>query len=359
MPRRLLVLFCALGLLLATPAAAQAERCNAIEVETRGGAVHAVREYAPIFAITHPRRFGANAALWASVRGIGCDAFRDLMTRVLPVADEAAALDAYGWRIVRVDPLAVDGVRLHQVWARLGRQRVIYVRRGARVRMDAQVWRPGQLLEFPRTPHYCTAGFILHLPAPSNLYLGSTAGHCSEVGTPPGGGPSETETPNRIRKRPGKDLRDPANAVLTNANLREDTPDALVYSLHGLGWASQQIARPGGRPLRVVGMLPRERQAKGRTVCFSGVVSGSVRCGPIKGPSDFIGKPAICAGVRSRHGDSGGPVYTRPNRRGEVLAVGLLARSSIGGRLRDMCFVPIQDVLATFGAELPLGSFQP
>jgi len=124
-------------------------------------------------------------------------------------------------------------------------------------------------------------------------------------------------------------------------------------------FAAQQVDRGARAPLRVTGVLPRRLQRKGRVACFTGAVSGIDRCGPIQGASTWFGRRVICARSRGRlsdHGDSGGPVYTRP-RGGAVRAMGIVSRSSVGGRLRDMCYTPIQDLLAAFDAELPTGSF--
>jgi hypothetical protein len=147
--------------------------------------------------------------------------------------------------------------------------------------------------------------------------------------------------------------------VLANPYLGGDgQPDMLVFALHGAGWAAQQVEQDGRAPLRVTGTLPRAGQRKGRVVCFSGRTSGVNRCGRI-----FASYGGLrCARVRARHGDSGGPVYTRA-RDGEVRAAGIVTAMRNLGALTppwwhdELCYTPIQDVLAAFGARLPTGAF--
>jgi hypothetical protein len=171
-----------------------------------------------ISAITHARRYGTNAALWTSVRGIGCDSTRRFLATVLLAADERVALELAGWRIDRVDRFRADGVRVHQVWAVQGDKRIIFVRRGLHPRVGRSVYRAGLMLHFPRSALDCTSAFVIRLRIDRSLF-GLTAS------------------------------------------------------------------------------------------------------------------------------------------RGGVRAVGVLARSSVGGLLRAACYTPIQTVMATFGAELPTGTF--
>jgi hypothetical protein len=124
----------------------------------------------------------------------------------------------------------------------------------------------------------------------------------------------------------------PLGPVFANLNMREHGPDGLLFELSGVRYVAQEIDRRGRTPHRVTGVLPRSRQRKGRVVCARSRDGAKL----------------------SDHGDSGGAVYTRPVG-GRVRAVGIVSRSSIGGRNRDMCFTPIQDLLEAFVAGLPTG----
>jgi hypothetical protein len=324
---------------------------------TPSGEVREIVLFSDATAIAHARRYGSNTALRISVRGsIGCDELRGELAAVLLAPDERVALELLGWRVLRVHGFRADGVGLHQVWAAQGGKRISYVRRGERPRLGRSVYRAGQSLGFPRTGSTCTSAYVLRLPIDGTL-LGLTAGHCSAYPFFSASGVFETEIVDRVigfrRKRVT------LGPAVNNVYAGGDGPDAMEFALHDAGLAAQQVDRGNRAPHRVTGVLPLSRQRKGRAVCFTGITSGIDRCGRIHGRSTFPNPVAvICArGVRSRDGDSGGPVYTRPSRRGEVRAVGVLARSSVGGLGRDMCYTPIQTILETFGAELPIGSF--
>jgi hypothetical protein len=366
-----------LGLALLAPAptaAAQARgktrRCEAIGVRDGG---RAIVTYSQVWAVTHPRRFGENAVLWTSVRGIDCDAFRALIVQVLLAPDERVALNAAGWHVTKVDRFRTAGVRVHQVHATKDGQRILYVRRGpdpiVREAARGRPYRPGQDLGFYRSadrPGYrsaCTSGFVLRLPLTGTL-LGLTAGHCSRYPTL-SGSVWQTEPAERVDLYLGHRRRHPLGSVITNTELRAEGPDALVFALDRLRWAAQEIDRgPGLKPFRVVGVFPTARQNSGRTVCFTGRMSGGRRCGRIytwvpkaPGPDDHAGRRLTCVRVKAADGDSGGPVYTRPNRRGEVRAVGIVTATRVLIGRGNLCYTPIETVLAAFGAELPTGAF--
>lgn len=333
-------------------------RCPAMTVEgTPAGEVREIVLFTDEAAIANARRYGSNTALLISVRGsIGCDELRGELAAVLLAPDERVALEVRGWRVLRVHRFRADGVGLHQVWAAQGGKRISYVRRGSQLRLGRSVYRAGQSLGFPRTGTTCTSAFVLRLPVDGTL-LGLTAGHCSSYPFFSASGVFETENVDRvIGFRRTRAVLGPA---VSNAYAGGDGPDAMQFALHGAGLAAQEVDRGNRAPRRVIGVLPQNRQRKGRAVCFTGITSGIDQCGRIHGQSTFPNPvPVICArGVRSRDGDSGGPVYTRPNRRGEVRAVGVLSRTSVGGLGRDMCYTPIQTILERFGAELPSGSF--
>ncbi|MCW3039436.1 MAG: hypothetical protein JWM31_1341, partial [Solirubrobacterales bacterium] len=95
-----------------------------------------------------------------------------------------------------------------------------------------------------------------------------------------------------------------------------------------------------------------------RRICFTGRTSGPDRCGQIRGSSSraverlFLleGLTVRCTTIRARHGDSGGPVYTAPGSDGAVRAVGIV--TLIAGPQAQMCFTPVQPVLAALGARI-------
>jgi hypothetical protein len=47
----------------------------------------------------------------------------------------------------------------------------------------------------------------------------------------------------------------------------------------------------------------------------------------------------------------------RQNRRGEVRAVGIVTATRVPVARGNLCYTPIGEVLAAFGAELPTGAF--
>jgi hypothetical protein len=366
----LIVTLALLALAPAAPAEAQTRRCQAIEVRERG---NEILTYDQVWAITHPRRFGDNAVLWTSVRRLGCDEFRRLIVEVLLAPDELVALRSAGWRVTKIDRLRVSRVRLHQVHARRGGQRLLYVRRGrdpVASDFDAgRPYRPGQDLGFYRSPgepdrrFACTSGYVLRQPLTGTLY-GLTAGHCSRYPFFDAGGRFQTEDAERVDLYLGKRRRTALGSVISNHELLPQGPDALLFALYRVRWAAQEIDRGHGDPHRVVGLLPTHRQRKGQVVCFTGRTTGSDRCGRIytriprePRPGDHGWRRVTCARVKGTEGDSGGPVYTRPDKRGEVRAVGIVtATRAIFGR-GDLCFTPIEAILIATGAELPTGAF--
>jgi hypothetical protein len=326
--------------------------CNALSVEgTESGQIRAIREYSPGWAASHVRRLGRNAAFWITLHGrISCAEFRDQLAAVLLAKDELVALQSRGWRIGRVIRMRVDGVAVHRVSASKRNGRISYVRPGGAAPVDGAAYRAGQTLGFDRTQKTCTSAFVLRLA--DGRVAGLSAGHCSDgpAWAPPQypGGPPIYVTDNVLRDR------GTLGPVLQNMNLQEQGPDALVFALDGAPSATQQIDRGRRTPHRVTGVLPLRGQREGRTVCFTGHTSGIDRCGRIDGDSTWFGRRVTCVrapGKLSDHGDSGGPVYTRPVG-GRVKAVGIVSRSSVGGGLRDMCYTPIQAILEGFGAEL-------
>ena len=335
--------------------------CNAISVEGSSGQIRSIREYDSGWAASHVRRLGRHGAFWITLRGpIGCDEFRGQLAQVLLAPDELVALETLGWRIGRIDRLRVDGVAVHRVSADKGHRRIGYVRAGGGPEVDGSIYRAGQTLSFDRSQRTCTSAFVLRLPAEG--LVGLSAGHCSDgpaFAPPqvPGGPPIYvTDTVARHRGSGRRSTTTTLGPVLRNDNLQEQGPDALVFALGQVPFA-QQVDRGARTPHRVTGALPLRKQRKGRIVCFSGYTSGVDVCGRIDGASTWFGRRVICArgrGQFSDHGDSGGPVYTRPAG-GTVRAVGIVSRSSIGGSLRDMCYTPIQTILESFGAELATG----
>jgi hypothetical protein len=295
------------------------------------GRVAEIRLYDQISAITHPRRFGSNAVLWTSVRGLGCDGFRRLIAEVLLAPDERVALAAAGWRVTRVDRFATDGVPVHQVWAVDGRRRIVYVRRGHGLRADRSVYRAGQTILLPRTGSGCTAAFVLRVPLTGTL-LGLSAGHCSRYPFFSASGVYETEDAVLLARSGGRRRKLGLGPVSRNTVLQQGGLDAMVYALHGVRYAAQEIQRGSRAPLRVTGWLPNVEQWSGRLgsrklVCYYGRISGE-HCGRIAGRVPLLTEDVVCARLKRDviPGDSGGPVYTKPER-GKARAVGVVLGS--------------------------------
>jgi hypothetical protein len=331
-------------------------QCDAMKVEgSPSGEVRQIQIISAGTAMSNARRYGLDTALWTSYRGnMGCDRFRSIMAAVLLARDEQVALGLQGWRVRRTNAFRADGVAVHQVWATQDGTRITYVRRGGSPRVAGNVYRAGQALGFPQENNLCTSGFLLRQRSDASL-LGLTAGHCSDFPRIENG-VYETENVDRAR---GDKKAFTLGTAIANTYADGAGVDAMQFTVHGAGIATQEIQRSGRAPLRVTGLVPSSRERKGSVVCYVGIVTGGPHCGRIHGVSRFGSRvPVVCArGIRSRKGDSGGPVFTRPNKRGEVRAVGVLSRSSIGGRLRDMCFTPIRMVLEALEAELPTGTF--
>jgi hypothetical protein len=363
------IALCLAVLALASPARAQSDRpdergssreCNALTATRERGGVKLVA-FNQLRAITHPRRYGRNTALWTAVRGVRCRTVWGLMGRVLIARDELVALEAAGWRAAEVERLRIDGVALHQVWAVRGRKRIVYVRRGARAPVSPSVYRAGQALGFHRSRAGCTSAFALRLPFTRRL-VGLTAGHCSGYprSVPPGG--TQTEDAVRVlRSRRGRRKR-VLGPLLANTAPREGGPDALLFGVGGVSYAAQQVQRGRRRPVRVTGWLSTGKQRRGRVVCYYGQVSGE-HCGKIAFKVPLIAEELICARLERnvRPGDSGGPVYTRPRGR-RTRAVGVVKGSiDLTGPFytAELCYTPIERVLRTFGTEFPRGSFRP
>jgi hypothetical protein len=336
--------------------------CNAGTLTIRNGQPQQLVVFNQHRAIVRPRRYGANSVLWSSVRKASCRVFWRLMMKVLAAPDELVALEQAGWRTVRLDNLEIDGADLHQLWATKGDRRIVYVRPGRDAVVDEfgaqRVYRPAQEIGFyrssaePDTPWNCTAGYVLRIDGAA---FGLTAGHCSRYPFfPPGGGAWETESAERQDVFLGHPRRQTLGSVITNTNLSEDGPDALVFALDQVPQAAQHIERGSLTPRRVSGWLRTRRQRNGLVVCFSGRTSGMERCGRIYMRLLEGGRRVVCAHVKTTGGDSGGPVYTRP-REGAVKAVGIVMASRVFFGRGDLCYTPIQTVLDRFGAEFPTG----
>ncbi|HEY1237455.1 MAG TPA: trypsin-like serine protease [Solirubrobacterales bacterium] len=331
--------------------------CDAMVVKTVDGTfqVSSVIVISGTTAITHPRRFSTNAVLSSSVRGMGCQNFRELMTQVLLAKDEVAALESVGWRVRDVNRFGIGGVSLHQVRATQGKKQIIYIRRGRHPVLSYDVFRDGQRLDFLESGTSCTAGWVVHYRV-GNLYAGITAGHCSNYPFT-SGGRWQTEPAVRVLGIGPTAIHTALGSVLSNLNRRNapnpDAPDVLVHALDGVGLASQEISRVAS-PVRVTGTLRTNAQQKGLRVCSTGVYGGT-RCGKVYKHGGLLQDGLVCATMPVDSGDSGGPVYTRP-RNGTAKAVGIVKQRSFGIRNRT-CYTPIQTILETLGATFPTGSF--
>jgi hypothetical protein len=224
-------------------------------------------------------------------------------------------------------------------------------------RRGPAAYRAGQHLNFYASDRACTAAYVLELPTASGRQpVGLTAGHCSEYPAP--GLPTENEGPVRVHGADGGPKTDLGLNVL---NLKlAGGPDALVFSLtgtHGLP-LTQTIERSARRPWTVSGWVPASAQHKGLRVCFAGRTTGYDRCGHLTGTHHGSGAARLtCATQHSHAGDSGGPVYTRPTRRGTVRAVGIVTGAGFSGGLHPgrLCFTPIGAILGALHATFPHG----
>ena len=124
--------------------------------------------------------------------------------------------------------------------------------------------------------------------------------------------------------------------------------DALVLPVpSGAGRPSAAVIDRGvSRPPWFV--AGSARPLLGRRVCFTGRTSGVDNCGRIV--RSYPGTRLPCTTIIGRQGDSGGPVYTTPAADGSVRAVGIT--TLVFGLLQQMCFTPLQPVLAALDAKL-------
>ena len=269
------------------------------------------------------------------------------MASLLRARDESAALLASGYVMTRFKRLRVHGRRAYRVTARgdLGVGGSMgYVRYGSALPIDHSIYRAGQQVFLDQGPGTrllapCTAAFAVQDPVAG--VSGLSAGHC---GAP---APQNTGLPVQRAYLPNVRLR--LGAVLRGAEERGF--DALEYSIDSRWGVAQQIERGDLPPLTVFGVAEDVTIGRGTRVCFAGRSTGAQTCGRVKGFKDGL----RCVGVKTVLGDSGGPVYYDPGAGLTTRAVGIVAISL--DAKDQMCFTPINRVLARFGVTFPPGPF--
>jgi len=277
-----------------------------------------------------------------------------------PAADAGATLKAAGWTPLRARSTA----------ARTAYD-LVAVRSGAALRLrrpgaapDLDGWEAGRELIFarpkivggqpvPKGSALCTSAFLVRMPG--GALGGLSAAHC--------GGLRKDRTVHR--RYVG--LRRPPQPGIVLGRVRQilsrSKPlDALVVPVPTFSNRSvvPVIDRGVSRPPWVVSGA--KSPASGEAVCFSGRTSGIDRCGRMVGRgarraerllSIFAGTFVRCTTIRAAPGDSGGPVFTRPDENGRVRALGITTLILLDSR--QMCFTPIKPVLDGLRARLVTG----
>jgi hypothetical protein len=262
-----------------------------------------------------------------------------------PAPSSEAVLRAAGWSALRA-AASKDG-RQYDLVAIRGRA-ALRVRRSG-VAPDLDGWAAGRELVFargrlvggkppPSGAVVCTSAFLIRLGGRAG---GLSAAHC--------GGTRRDGTTNR---RNAALRRAPQPGIVVGRvrrNVARTRPlDALVLPVpSGAGRPSAAVVDRGvSRPPWFV--AGSARPLLGRRVCFTGRTSGIDNCGRIV--RSYPGTRLPCTTIIGRQGDSGGPVYTAPAADGSVRAVGIT--TLVFGLLQQMCFTPLQPVLAALDAKL-------
>ena len=197
----------------------------------------------------------------------------------------------------------------------------------------------------PSMLYHCTSAYTF---VRDGQRLGSTAGHCGDVGARVTAGPSATI---------------PVGSVVANGfhPSQEVHSDVALFSLpSGIPAGSDVQGGPVGTR-RVEASMPDAEITHGTSLCFSGRASGEEQCGAVNAVGRYTCCDAThrafifdCIDQVARAGDSGGPVYQRAGS-GQARAAGLLSSSvDINGR-SSMCFTTIDDVARQFGAAFTPG----
>ena len=274
-----------------------------------------------------------------------------------PAAEAGATLRAAGWSPLRAQQSS-DGAAYD----------LVAVRDGAALRLrltgaapDLDGWEAGRELVFAR-PHLvgggkvpkgavsCTSAWLVRMPG--GALGGLSAAHC--------GGLRKDRT---VHRRYAAMRRPPQPGIVlgrVRQILTRTKPlDALVVPvpLAANRTAIPAIDRGVSRPPWIVTGV--KRPAAGEPVCFSGRTSGIDRCGSMAGRrarraevflSALAGVLVRCTTIRAAPGDSGGPVYTRPDQSGRVQAVGITTLIIVDSKI--MCFTPLDRVLDGLRAQL-------
>jgi hypothetical protein len=178
--------------------------------------------------------------------------------------------------------------------------------------------------------------------------LGSTAGHCGDVGSQVAGGPNASVSVGTVV----------ANGFYPGQEVRSDL--ALHSLPPGIPAGSDVPGGPAGERSVETSMADAEI-TYGTNLCFAGRASGVEQCGPVNAIERYTCCDATerafvfdCIDRVARAGDSGGPVY-QPIGDRQARAAGLLSSSvDINGR-SSMCFTTIDDAAREFGAAFTPG----
>jgi hypothetical protein len=172
--------------------------------------------------------------------------------------------------------------------------------------------------------------------------LGSTAGHCGDVGAPVAVG----------------DV--PIGVVADNGYypVSRVVADVALFTLPGGAPVSAAVQVPPRAPRLTTGTVPDGQLAVGTQLCFAGRASGGDQCGPVTAVDrvtccDATGRTFVftCIDQVARSGDSGAPVY-RPVGVDGAEGAGILSSSvTLDGR-SSMCFTTLDAIEATTGARI-------